>query len=165
LIGGMVHDEVDEHADAPLLCTVGEVDKVAERPVALIDAVVVGDVVAVVAMRRSLEGHQPYGRDAQDMKIVEAPFQSTEVAYAIAVGIHVGADRQAIDYGVLVPKIADHAARSESGEAPTMTPSSDCRTRGWEVSCDWRVVERRTRLPGQGGSRTAFGLLSKLSAT
>src|SRR5262245_46975794 len=119
----MVDDEVDEHADAALPCTVGEIDKVAERTVALVDAVV-GDVVAVVAVRRSLKGHQPYGRDAQAMKIVQPPFQPTKVADAVAVGIHVGADRQAIDYCVLVPKIIDHVAGSEPGEAPTMTPSS-----------------------------------------
>src|SRR5215475_8801135 len=100
----MVDDEVDEHADAALPCTVGEIDKVAKRPIALVNAIVVGDVVAVVAVWRSLKRHQPYGRDAQTMKIVQPPFQPTKVADAVAVGIHVGADRQAIDYCVLVPK-------------------------------------------------------------
>ena len=49
LVGGVVDDEVDDHADAALLGAVGELDEVAERAVARIDAVVVGDVVAVVA--------------------------------------------------------------------------------------------------------------------
>ena len=49
LVGGVVDDEVDDHADAALLGRVGELDEVAERAVARVDAVVVGDVVAVVA--------------------------------------------------------------------------------------------------------------------
>ena len=55
LIGGVVHDEVDEDANAALLGAMGEIDKIAERAVARIDAVVVGHVIAVVAMRRRLE--------------------------------------------------------------------------------------------------------------
>ena len=50
LVGGVVDDEIDDDADAALLGAVGELDEVAERAVARIDAVVVGDVVAVVAL-------------------------------------------------------------------------------------------------------------------
>jgi hypothetical protein len=41
-----------KHADAALLRAVRELDEVAERAVARIDVVVVGDVVAVVAAGR-----------------------------------------------------------------------------------------------------------------
>src|ERR1700690_732282 len=46
LIGGMVDDEIDDDADAALPAAVGEVDEVAERAVARIDAIIIGDIVA-----------------------------------------------------------------------------------------------------------------------
>ena len=49
LVGGVVDDEIDDDADAALLAAMGELDEIAERAVARIDAVIVGDVVAVVA--------------------------------------------------------------------------------------------------------------------
>jgi hypothetical protein len=61
----MVHHEIDEDADSVLLSAMGELDKVAERPVAPIDAVVIGNVVAVVTVWRRLERHQPNRRYAE----------------------------------------------------------------------------------------------------
>ena len=90
------------------LRAVRELDEVAERAVARIDAVVVGDVVAVVLARRRLERHQPDRRDAEPVQVVEPPHQALEIADAVAVGVHVGADGQAIDDGVLVPEVVDH---------------------------------------------------------
>src|ERR1700743_796933 len=62
-VGGMVDDEVDDHADAALLAAVRELNEVAESSVAGIDVVIVGDVVTVVAKWRRLKGHQPDGGD------------------------------------------------------------------------------------------------------
>src|SRR6185437_14407803 len=121
------------------------------------DAVIVGDVVAVVAMRRGLERHEPDGRDAEAMEIVQASCQAAEVADAIAVGVHVGADRQAIDDGVLVPEIADHALRPVPVEFPTITPSSGSRTKGAEIVLGLALVERSMRFPAQPGSWSFLG--------
>jgi hypothetical protein len=44
------------------------------------------------------------------MQIVQPAHEALEVADAVAVRIHIGADGQAIDDRVLVPKIVDHAA-------------------------------------------------------
>ena len=110
LVGGVVDDEVDDDADAALLAAMGELDEVAERAVARIDAVVVGDVVAVVAAGRGLERHQPDRGDAEPVQIVEPPQQALEIADAVAVGVHVGADGEAIDDAVLVPEVVDHKA-------------------------------------------------------
>jgi hypothetical protein len=109
----VVDHEVDEHTYATLFRAVGEFDKIADRAVTRIDAVIVGHVVAVVAMRRDLERHQPDGRDAETMQIIETAHQTLEVADAVAVGIHVGSNRQAIDHRVLVPKVVDHGTRSD----------------------------------------------------
>ena len=91
LIGRVVDDKVDEHADAALLRTVGEVDEIAERAIALIHAIVVRHVVSVVTMGGRLEGHQPDGRNAQAVEVVETPVQAAKIADTVAVGIHVGA--------------------------------------------------------------------------
>src|SRR5262245_54611294 len=117
-------------------------------------------------MRRGLKRHQPNRGDAEAVEIVQAPCQSTEVADAVTVGVHVGADRQAIDDGILVPKVADHAGRPVLVDCPTITPSSACRTKGTDIFLGWTLVERSTWLPAaQAGSQSSLGSLLKLSAT
>ena len=76
LVRGVIDDEVDDHADAALLGAVRELDEVAERAVARIDAVVIGDVVAVVPVRRRLERHQPHRGDAEPLQVVQASHQA-----------------------------------------------------------------------------------------
>jgi hypothetical protein len=97
LIGRVVDDKIDEHADAALLGAVSEFDEIAERSKSRIDIVVIGDVVAVVLARRFLERHQPDPRDAETMQIVEAPHEALEITYAIGVRVHVSGGRQAVD--------------------------------------------------------------------
>ena len=92
----------------------GELDEVAERAVARIDAVIVGDVVAVVPAGRGLERHQPDRGDAEPLQIIEPAQQALEIADAVAVGVHVGADGQAIEDAVLVPEVVDHSRASPS---------------------------------------------------
>ena len=89
LIRRMVHDEVDQHADATLFAAVGELDKITQSAVTGIHPVVVADVIAIVTHRRGLEWHQPYGGHAQPVEIVQPPHQAGKVADAISVGIHV----------------------------------------------------------------------------
>src|SRR5579871_5593272 len=43
------------------------------------------------------------------MQIVQPAHQPLEVADAVAVGVHVGGDRQAINDRILVPEVLDHA--------------------------------------------------------
>ena len=103
------------HAHAALLRLVGELDEVAERAVARVDVVVVADVVAVVAARRRLERHQPQAVTPRPAQVVEAAHQPLEVADAVAVGVHEGADGQAVDDGVLVPEVVDHERVQRKG--------------------------------------------------
>ena len=108
LVRGVVDDEVDDHADAALLAAMGELDEIAERAVARIDAVIVGDVVAVVLARRGLKRHQPDRGDAESMQVVDAAQQPLEVADTITVRVHIGANGKAINHTILVPEIVDH---------------------------------------------------------
>ncbi len=116
----MVDHQVDQNAYATLPASVGELHKITQGAVARIDAVVIRDVVAIVAMRRDLKRHQPDRRDAEAVQVIEAAHQAGEIADAVAIGIHVGADRQAVDDRVLVPEIVDHSrfARGSKKDPP-----------------------------------------------
>ena len=95
LVRGVVHHEIDEHAHAALLRRLGELDEIAERAVTRVDAVVVRNVIAVVAEGRRLERHEPDRRDAEPAEIVEPARQAWKVADAVAVGVqNVATDRQ-----------------------------------------------------------------------
>src|ERR1700719_2898945 len=60
-------------------------------------------------MRGDLERHQPDRRDPETMQIIQAARQAREIADAIAIAIHIGAYRKAINDRILVPQVIDHA--------------------------------------------------------
>ena len=66
----------------------------------------VGDVVAVVAVGRRLERHQPDARDPELGEVVEAVGEALEVAGAVVVPVHVRLDVEAVDDGRLPPEVA-----------------------------------------------------------
>src|ERR1700712_2943303 len=107
-VRGVIDHEVDDDADAALLAAVRELNEIAQRAIFRVDAIIVGYVVAVVAAGRWLKRHQPDRRNAEPVQIIETPRQAFEVADAIAIGIHVGPDRQTIKNAVLVPEVVDH---------------------------------------------------------
>ena len=72
LIRSVVHHQIDQNTNAALFGAVGKLDEIAERTVARIDIVIVGDVVTIVSTGRSLKGHQPNRGHAQSMQIIEA---------------------------------------------------------------------------------------------
>jgi hypothetical protein len=55
-VGCVIDHEIDQYADATLLRALGELDKIAQRAVSRVDAVVIGNVVAVIAIRRAALG-------------------------------------------------------------------------------------------------------------
>src|ERR671910_125844 len=79
MIRRVVDDEVEEHPHATASCLVDELDEVAERAEPRVDPVKVGDVVAVVPVRRRLAGLQPECIDAQALQVVEPAAESLEV--------------------------------------------------------------------------------------
>ncbi len=159
LVGGVVDHEVDQYPHAALFAAMGELDKVAERSKALVDIVVVGDVVAVVAAGRGLERHQPDRGDAEPVEIVEPAGQSAEIADPVAVGIHEALDRHAVDDRVLVPEVSDHPSAPPTlsrgsnvarGRTFLMRRGASCRRRrGADDQSSLSIVigSSRTRLP------------------
>ena len=67
------------------------------------DGAVVGDVVAVVAQRRGVEGQQPDRRDAQRLDVVELGDHPLEIADPVAIGVVERLDVGLVDDRVLVP--------------------------------------------------------------
>lgn len=84
----MVDDEVDNDAYAALMAAVREFNEVAKSAIALIDAVIVRNVVSVVLAGRGLKRHEPNRRDAEAVQVVKTSCETAKVAYTIAVGVH-----------------------------------------------------------------------------
>ena len=106
LIGGVVHDEVRDHADPAVAAGPDQLREVAERAQRGIDGVEVGDVVAVVAVRRGVERHQPQAADPEPGEVVDALGEPGEVAAAVAVVVVEHLDVEAVEDGVLPPQVA-----------------------------------------------------------
>ena len=81
-----------------------------EGAVAGIDVDVVGDVVAVVAQGRGKEGEEPEAGDAEVLEVVEFGEEAGEVADAVGVRVHEGADVDLVDDRVFVPEWVGGAA-------------------------------------------------------
>ena len=85
--GGVVHDEVDDDADPPLVRGGDERPEVLDGPVVGVDPVEVGDVVAAVLQRRGVERQQPDAVDAEPLQVVQLLLQAAEVAGAVVVAV------------------------------------------------------------------------------
>ncbi len=104
LVGRVVDDQLGDDLQAPPVRFLDELAEVLERAVVGMDVGVIGDVVAVVAQWRRIEGQQPDGVDAQLLDVVELLRQAGEIADAIAVGVLERLDVHLVDDRVLVPK-------------------------------------------------------------
>ena len=104
LIGGVIDHQLRDHAQAAQMGLLHEPAEVIERAVVRMHVPVIGNVVAIIALRRWVERQQPDGVDAQFLNVIEFLDQPREIADAIAVGIVEGLDVHLIDDRVLVPK-------------------------------------------------------------
>ena len=102
---GVVDHEVGDHTHPAILCGPDQLDEVAEGAEALVDAVVVGDVVPVVPVRGGVERHQPQARHAEVGEVVDLLGEPAEVPDAVGVRVPVGLDVQAVDHRVLPPQV------------------------------------------------------------
>ena len=103
LVAGVVHHEVDDHADVALVRLVEEVVEVLDGAGLGKDVGEVGDVVATVAQRRGEERRHPQAVDAQPVQVVELLGQSAEVADPVAVGVLEGTDEHLVEDRGLEP--------------------------------------------------------------
>src|SRR5687768_2053959 len=87
-----------------------------------VNAVVITDVVTVVAVQGGVEGHEPDTGDTDAGEIIEALRQAAKVPDTIAVAVHVSFDIQAVEDGVLPPKVDHRLSRhaNHSSDAPSL---------------------------------------------
>ena len=104
----MVNHQVDQDAQSALPAALGKFHEVSQSAIAWIYPVVICDIVAIIPARGGLKRHQPYSRYTHPLQVVQATHQPWKVSNAVAVGIQVGGDRQAVNDGVLVPQIVNH---------------------------------------------------------
>ncbi len=103
LIGSVVEDQLGDDAQAAAVRLVDELAEVVQRADVGMDVGIIGDVISVVAAGRGADGQEPQCIDAQVLKVIELGGEAGEIADPVAVGIHVRADAQLVDDGVLEP--------------------------------------------------------------
>ena len=146
----VVGHEVGDHAEPAVARRAHEVDEVAVGPEPAVDAVEVGDVVAVVALARGVEGHEPEATRAEAGEVVDALGQALEVADAVAVLIEEGLDVEAVHDRVLPP---DVAGRRAAHSAPLPVRAGAMRIRAAARACRPARRGRRARAGPRRGRR------------
>ena len=129
LVGGMVHDEVENDADAALLGFAGEHIEVRQRPVHRIDIFVVGYVVAKIHLRRREAGRDPDRVHAEILQVIQFRGDALEVADAVVVAVGKAARIDLVEDRMLPPLVAfgidgilgfPRACRKERNESNTI---------------------------------------------
>jgi hypothetical protein len=110
LIGGVVEDEVDDHAHPAIVGALQELDELAERPQLRMLAVVVANVVAVVAPRGRVERQQPQALDAHRRQVVQPLRQTTKITDPVCIGVRERAHRERVNEPVPIPTLSHAAA-------------------------------------------------------
>jgi hypothetical protein len=89
-----------------------EVNKIAGRAVTRVNAIVIRDVITIIAIRRGLKREKPDAGDAQSGEVIETSRQPFKVADAITVRIHERFNIEIINHRIFVPEIINHASSS-----------------------------------------------------
>jgi hypothetical protein len=103
LVTGVVHDQVRDDPDAPLMGLLDQLHEVPDVPVLGQDLHVVGDVVPAVAQRRPVQRQEPDTVDAQPLQVVQPGGQALDVPGAVAVGVLEAAHYYLVEDGAPVP--------------------------------------------------------------
>ncbi len=106
LVGGVVGHQVDDDAQVQLVGPGHQGVGVGQRAEQRVDVAVVGDVVAVVVLRRGVERRDPQRVDTQLGEVGEPRRDAGEVADAVAVAVGEAADVDLVDDGVPPPVVA-----------------------------------------------------------
>ena len=84
---GVVDDEVHDDAHAELVGASDELIKGVQIPEERINVLVVGDVVAVVCLRGTVDRGDPHDIDAEVRQIVQAPMNPVQIAVTVTVRV------------------------------------------------------------------------------
>ncbi len=104
LVRGVVDDQFGDDAQPTAVRLGDELACIGQLTVIRMHIAVLGDVVAVVAPRRGIEGQQPDGVHAEAGDVVQFLDQAGEVADAVTVGVVKRLQMQLVDHRILVPE-------------------------------------------------------------
>ncbi len=105
LAGAVVRDDVEQHLDAEPPRGAHQQVELAEVAEERVDVAVVGHVVAVVVLRRGIEGAQPDPVDAELLQVRQPGPDPGEIADAVTGAVQEAADIHLIDHGVAPPVV------------------------------------------------------------
>jgi len=105
LIARMVDDQIHDDFDACRMGFFQQFREVGHRPEIGMDILVIGDVVAVVDVRRSVDGVQPDEIDAQRLQIGQFFDDALQIADAVVVGIAETPRVNLIAYRIFPPSV------------------------------------------------------------
>jgi hypothetical protein len=118
LVGGVLHDEVEDDADARFLGLLQQFDDIGQCSQSRIHREVVGDVGAAVLERRGVEGKQPYACHAEPSQVLEPIRNASQGAPSVAVRIAEHRRVDGVDDGIAVPERL-HGTPAASGVQKT----------------------------------------------
>ena len=104
LIGRVVEDELDDHAQAACVRLIQKALEIAQRAVAGMNVRVVGNVVPVVFERRGIHRLQPETVDAERRDVIEPGREAWKIADPVVVAVSERFDVELIKNRVLVPQ-------------------------------------------------------------
>ena len=123
LVGGVVDHQLGDDPQAAPVRLAHEVAEIGAVAVLGRDMVIVGDVVAVVAHGRRVEGQQPERVDAQVVQVIQLCGEAGKIADAVVVAVEESLDVKLVDDRVLVPRgIVDDAGCALVGRAHDSLP-------------------------------------------
>ncbi|MPM39399.1 hypothetical protein SDC9_86032 [bioreactor metagenome] len=102
-VRGVVHHEVDDDPDAPLVGLRHEAAEIRQGAELGHDVAVVRDVVPAVGQRGGEERRQPQAVDPQPLEVVEAVREPRQIADPVTVGIGEIADHHLVEHGSAEP--------------------------------------------------------------
>src|SRR5690349_20787244 len=115
LVGGVIHDEVEQHTDIALLRFGHEPVKVRHGAVFRSDSLVIADVVTEIDLRRREARSYPDGIDAELLEEVEMLGDAVEIAHTVGVGVTVAPRIDLINYRMPPPFTAGGFGGSRLG--------------------------------------------------
>ena len=108
LIGGVVHDKIHEYAQTALVRTVKHFLEDVEVAVIGVDAAVIGDIVAVIGVRRGVQRRKPNAVNIQRGDVVKLAVNAPQVADTVAVAVAEAPRPYLIDRHFFVPAFFLH---------------------------------------------------------
>ena len=97
----MVHDQIQNHADIPLVARSDQLLKILHRTVLGIDGIIVGYIIFVIS-GAWVNGHQPNAGDSQLLQIVQLGDHTLQITDSIAVRVAEGIDEDLVEGAIVI---------------------------------------------------------------